>query len=249
MKKVSLRKTSGMGITQVGNSVEFRDIKYSRMKKSLFQDIRAQLLNDTLNNITLSFTKYYNLDIDGVLKSKNIKLNLIVIPPDVAGIEYIKTPGITCSKYNKIIEIIQGSGIIIIQKFLNVNNQDIIISNVQISEKVIIPAGYHYSLINNKPSVLIALEFMHSKTQNKSNLDSMKGMSYYIIKKNAKKEVVKNPKYKIVCKFKKIDWKNYYKKYNMSPKTPIFRQLIRKPEKFDWFFKPAKENSESNIYG
>jgi oxalate decarboxylase/phosphoglucose isomerase-like protein (cupin superfamily) len=247
MRKVSLRKSSGFGLAHVGGSIEFNEVSYSKTKKFGFDEIKPQLLNDHLQNVGVFYTKYYNLDVNDVFKKKNIKIDLTVLPPDVVGIEYIKTKAIRCSQYNKILEIVNGAGIVVIQKFLSVDDQEILISNVKSTDKIIIPAGYTYTLINDKSTILIALEFMNSKAKNNITLDEMKGMAYYIIKKNAKKEIVKNPSYRIVDKYKKFDWKSYYKKYNITPKTPLSRQLLRKPEKFNWFFKPAKDSNNNII--
>jgi len=248
MRKVNLRKNSGIGLVYAGGEIDFNEVKYSKKKNFSFDDLKDQLLNDHLQNVNVSYTKYYNLDVNGVFQTKNIKTDLLVVEPDVAGIEYVKTKAVQCSDHNKIIEIIHGGGTIIIQKFLNVNNQDIVISNVKVTDKIIIPAGYAYSIVNNKNGALIALEFRSSKAKNRIVLDEMKGMSYYVIKKNAKKEIVKNPIYKIVDKSKKVDWKNYHKQYNITPKTPIFRQLLRKSDKFDWFFKPADNPSDIDFF-
>ncbi len=247
MRKVSLRKSSGFGLAHIGGSIEFNEVSYSKTKNFKFDEIKPQLLNDHLQNVSVSYTKYYNLDVNDVFKKKNIKVDLTVLPSDVAGIEYIKTKATKCPQYNKIIEIVNGGGIIIIQKFLSVSDQEILISSVKSTNKIIIPAGYTYTLINDKSTVLIALEFMNNKARNNITLDEMKGMAYYVIKKNAKKEIVKNPSYRIIDKYKKIDWKKYYKKYNITPKTPLSRQLLRKPEKFDWFFKPAKDSNNNII--
>lgn len=247
MQRKSLKKNSGMGIFHTKEGIELGEVKYSKKKVYEFEDLYPQLLNGDLQNIDVSYTKFCNIDIDKALKAKNIKANLLHIPPEVIGIEYMKTKATKCSKYNKIIEIINGSGLLIIQKFVDVNNQETLILNVKSTNKIIIPAGYTYSLINNKTRPLIALEFMPFNAKNKIVLDDMKGMSYYVIKKNAKKEIVKNPLYKIIEKYRKIDCKKYYKKYNITPKTPIFRQLLRKPEKFEWFFTPVKNNASNNI--
>jgi len=65
-------------------------------------------------------------------------------------------------------------------------------------------------------------------------------MAYYVIRKNAKQEVVRNPNYKIVNEVEKVDMDKIIKAYGITPKTTVIKQLIRKYEKFNWLF---KENS------
>ena len=71
-------------------------------------------------------------------------------------------------------------------------------------------------------------------------LDGKSGLAYYVIRKNAKQEIVRNPYYKIVNEPEKLDWDKIILNYGITPKTPVIKQIIRKYEKFDWLF---KENS------
>jgi len=65
----------------------------------------------------------------------------------------------------------------------------------------------------------------------------MNGLAYYIIRKNAKQETVRNPYYKIVNEPEKLDWDKILFKYGITPKTPVIKQIMRKYEKFEWLFK------------
>jgi len=62
-------------------------------------------------------------------------------------------------------------------------------------------------------------------------------MAYYVIRKNAKQEIVRNPNYKIVNEPEKIDTEKILKEYLITPKTTITKQIIRKNERFDWLSK------------
>ena len=62
-------------------------------------------------------------------------------------------------------------------------------------------------------------------------------MAYYVIRKNAKQEIVRNPNYKIVNEPEKIDTEKILKEYSITPKTTITKQIIRKNERFDWLSK------------
>lgn len=61
-------------------------------------------------------------------------------------------------------------------------------------------------------------------------------MSYYIIRKNAKQETVRNPEYKIVNEPEKMNSDSILSKYGVTEKTPIVKQVMRKYEKFKWLF-------------
>ena len=61
-------------------------------------------------------------------------------------------------------------------------------------------------------------------------------MSYYIIRKNAKQETVRNPEYKIVEEPESINIDSILSKYGVRNGTPIVKQIMRKYEKFTWLF-------------
>ncbi len=246
MRKIQLRKTSGLNLIFEKDKIIFDKVHYSRNKVITLDDMRPQILNEDLQSPEVFYTKYSNVDTEDVFKSKKIKVNLINIPPNVAGIEYVKTKATQCTSHNKVLEIVSGSGLLLIQSFpTSEGESNVVLVKVKTADKIIIPAKYTYSLINNRVVPLIALEFMSLRAKNKLVLDEMKGMAYYIIKKNAKQEIVRNPLYKIVHTKKKVDWNKFYKKSNITPKTPFSRQVLRKYEKFDWLFDTAKDSSFS----
>ncbi len=246
MRKISLKKNSGFNLSYEDGDIIFDNVVYSKNKVVSLDNIRAQLLNEDLQSPEVFYKKYSNLDIDDIYKKKKIKINLISIPQNIAGIEYVKTKAVQCSTHNKVIEIVSGGGLVLLQKFSRIKGEsDISIIKVKNSDKIVIPAKHTYCLVNNRVTPLIVMEFMPLKAKNKLVLDEMGGMAYYVIRKNAKQEIVRNPLYKIVNIHKKFDWSQHYKKSNITPKTPFSRQVLRKYEKFAWLFIPAKDSTLS----
>jgi oxalate decarboxylase/phosphoglucose isomerase-like protein (cupin superfamily) len=243
MRKISLKKNSGLNLVYEKDEILFEKAKFLKNSVVTLDDMRAQILNEELQSPESFYTKYSNVDVEGVFKSKKIKINLIDIPSNVAGIEYVKTRGVQCSTHNKVLEIVHGGGIILMQKFAARHDEsEVVLLKIRPTQKIIIPARYAYILINNRSTPLIALEFMSSKAVNRMVLDEMRGMAYYVIRKNAKQEIVRNPLYKILNTKKKVDWPKFYKQCNITPKTPFSRQVLRKYEKFNWLLNPAKDS-------
>jgi oxalate decarboxylase/phosphoglucose isomerase-like protein (cupin superfamily) len=246
MRKIDLKKTSGLNLVYDKDCFKFEKITYSRNKLVTLDDMREQILNEDLQSPEIFYTKYSSLDSEGVFQNKHIKINLIHVPSNVAGIEYVKTKATECNTHNKVVEIVSGGGMILIQNFSPSKEESTVaLLKVKTTEKIIIPAKYSYSLINNRSTPLIVLEFLASKAKNKLTLDEMRGMAYYVIRKNAKQEIVRNPLYKIVNTKRKVDWDKFYKKCNITPKTPFSRQILRKYEKFGWLLSPAKDPDSS----
>ena len=76
-----------------------------------------QLLNPDLNCPENFYKKYSDLDKDNVFKEKNIKINMYLIFPNLAGIEYTKTFATRSKNYPRILEIAYGGGIILLQRY------------------------------------------------------------------------------------------------------------------------------------
>ncbi|HNW23190.1 MAG TPA: glucose-6-phosphate isomerase family protein [Candidatus Dojkabacteria bacterium] len=237
MAKIDLKQSSGLPIFYSGEDLLPQGLSILDTSIICIDDIRSQLLNEDLNCPQIFYKKYKGIDKDDVFKSKNIKINMYLIFPNLAGIEYAKTFATRCKRYSRIFEITYGGGVVLLQKYESPINNRVIKIVIKKGDKLIIPPGYTCTIINSRQnSNLIVLE-MHSKeAKPRVVLDDRRGMSYYIIRKNAKQETVRNPEYKIVGEPEKINTQAILSKYGVKGKTPIVKQIMRNYEKFKWLF-------------
>jgi hypothetical protein len=70
-------------------------------------------------------------------------------------------------------------------------------------------------------------------------LEDKRGMSYYIIRKNAKVEIVKNPAYKMVDDIEELNFEPLLEDKRITPKRPLVKQIERKRERYNWFFEKS----------
>jgi len=163
--------------------------------------------------------------------------------PNLAGIEFVKTKVTRSKNYTRIIEILYGGAIVLLQRYRTPKDNKIYKLVAKKGQKIIVPSGYDLVIVNTRQnSTLIFAEFSCTKAISRVVLDDNSGMAYYVIRKNAKQEVVRNPNYKIVNEPDKIDMEKLIQSLGMTPKTPVIKQIIRKYERFDWLF---KENTVS----
>ncbi len=243
MAKIDLKNSAGFPMIFNNDDLEVKDFSFKEIVDVLIDDIRPQLLNKELTCPDIFYRKYKNLDNNDICKSKNIKVNFYTLKPNLAGIEYVKTRATRCSKYPRLIETVHGGATVILQDYSGPNKNRIIVSSTKKKQKIIIPAGYALVIVNARQnSNLVFSEYMYINAKPKVVLDDKNGLAYYVIRKNAKQEVVRNPNYKIVNEPEKVDWNNIIQEYGITPKTPIIKQILRKHERFDWLF---KENSVS----
>ncbi len=238
MAKIDLRGVLGLSVIYEGDDLTLKDTEYKEKLIVSIDDVREQLLNKELDCPEVFYTKYKQLDTKNLFTSKKLKLNIYTMKSNLAGIEYVKTRATRCGKYPRIFEVLYGSATILIQRYKSAKENRIIKIQAKKGDKVIVPAGYDFVATNpRQSSTLILAEVMSIKASPRVTLDDNNGIAYYVIRKNAKQEIVRNPNYKIVNELEKVDMQSIVKDYGITPKTAITKQVIRKYEKFDWLFK------------
>jgi oxalate decarboxylase/phosphoglucose isomerase-like protein (cupin superfamily) len=243
MAKIDLKNSAGFQMTFNGEDLEVKDASFKEKKEITIDEVRKQLLNKELSCPDIFYKKYKELDNEDIYKSKGVKINFYTLKPNLAGIEYVKTRATRCNKYPRIIETVHGGATILLQDYDGPKKNRVIITSTKKKQKIIVPSGFAIVVVNARQnSNLVFSEYMSIDAKPQVALDERDGLAYYIIRKNAKQEIVRNPSYKIVNEPEKEDWDKIIEEYGITPKTPIIKQIVRKYERFDWLF---KENSVS----
>ena len=238
MAKIDLKSATGLSIIYENDSLIFKNSSFQKKKDFTIDDIREQLLNKELDCPEIFYKKYYSVDTDSLFSSKKIKLRIYTISPNLAGIEFVKTKVTRCKKYPRLIEILSGTAIILLQQYKSPKENRVIKFLAKKGQKIIIPANYDFVAVNPRQnSSLIFAEILYINAVSRVVLDDNSGMAYYVIRKNAKQEIVRNPNYKIVNEVEKVEMDKIIKEFGITPKTTVIKQLIRKYEKFNWLFK------------
>lgn len=241
MSKIDLKSATGLSILYENDELLFKNASYFKKKQVTIDDIRDQLLNKELDCPDIFYKKYIKVDTDSVFSSKKIKMHFYTVNSNLAGIEYVKTKVTRCKKYPRIVEVLHGTAIVLLQRYKSPKENRVIRFLAKRGQKIIIPANYDFVAVNPRQNTtLIFAEIMFSEAISRVVLDDNSGMAYYVIRKNAKQEVVRNPNYKIVNDVERVEMDKIIKEYGITPKTTVIKQLIRKYEKFNWLF---KENS------
>lgn len=238
MARIDLKQSSGLPLFYSGEDLQPQGLTISSVSTIDIDEIRNQLLNNDLSCPEIFYKKYKDIDKDNIFKSKDLRLNIYVIYPNLAGVEYTKTLATKSLRYPRIFEVIYGGGSILLQKYDGPLKNDFVRLQVKKGQKVIVPSGYACVAVNTRQSAnFMLMEVSSRDAHTRVVLDEKRGMAYYIIRKNAKQEIVRNPEYKIVDEPRTISFDNILSKYGITAKTPIVKQVMRKYEKFDWLFK------------
>lgn len=238
MARIDLKSSSGFPVIYDGETLLVKDFSFKNRKDIAIDDIRSQLLNKELNCPEIFYSKYKELDNNSLYKDKGFKINFYTLQPNLAGIEYVKTRATRSAKYPRIFDFVYGGATVLLQKHSSIKENRIIKVNLKKKDKIIVPAGYDIVVVNTRQnSNLVFVEYCSVKAKPQVVLDEKSGLAYYIIRKNAKQETVRNPSYKMVSEPERVDWDSVRKEYNITPKTPVIKQLMRKYERFEWLFK------------
>jgi len=101
------------------------------------------------------------------------------------------------------------------------------IAKIKKGERVLIPSGYDYTIVNIKSSPCFVSQFYKQAFRlNYSTIKAARGMGYYIIRKNGRIEVTPNSKYKSTVKIKNIKIKEMMKAYQVDFKGSLYSNII-----------------------
>ena len=239
MAKTDLKSSSGLPLYFNGEEIQSEEFDSKGTSVITLEDIRPQLLNQDLDCPDIFYTKYKDLDnLKETFKDRNLRVNIFLMKPNLAGIEFVKSKATKCKSYPRLFEIVYGGGNVLLQKYVGPEENKIYRLQVKKGSKFIVPPGYAVCLVNTRQaSTLIAVEISSRDARTRVVLEDKRGMSYYIIRKNAKVEVVRNPAYKIVDKIEKLDIDSILEERRITPVRPLVKQIKRKRDRYDWIFK------------
>jgi len=240
---LDIKRNIGFSVQIIDNQIKSPDLKFKKSLLIKISSLRKQILNNEVQLPENIYRKYLRGDMHGILGNKDIAMNLLFVYPGMIGIEYCKTLCSRLLNYPKILECVYGAGVLIIYKYNLDYTLETILLRVKAGSKVVLPCGYGYTAINTRKQNFVIAEFHSNKGKTKVISSEKHGAPYYIIAKNSRMEIVRNPNYKNISKYRKVDMKPVLLKYGISDKTPILKQILRKYEKFDWLFTQDSFNS------
>ncbi len=239
MAKTNLKSSSGLPIYFNGEEIESEEIEWKSKSVVGLEDIRPQLLNQELDCPDTFYSKYKDVDnSEEKFKKENLRMNIYLMKPNLAGIEFVKSKATKCSSYPRLFEIVYGGGNVLLQKCVGTDKNKVYRLQVKKDSKFIVPPDYAVCLVNTRQaSTLIAVEISTRDARTRVVLEDKRGMSYYIIRKNAKVEVARNPAYKMKDKIESLDIEPILEERRITPKRALIKQIQRKSERYEWIYK------------
>ncbi len=231
-QKINLKKNAGISLSWDRNKLVSNDLQFSDIVSCCIEDMRCDLLNKQLYCPENFYHKYLEADYNDIFKKKKLRLNYYVVYGGVAGIEYLKTHAFILRDYPRIVEVLNGKGRVLIKT----QEDQIYIVKVKTNDKILIPASAAVVFVNTKYSPMILEEVSYLEGYQIERVEENDSIPYYIISKNSKPALVQNPSFIQVDKIRFIKLNKLLENYDISIKTPIIKQIMRKYDEFSWLF-------------
>jgi oxalate decarboxylase/phosphoglucose isomerase-like protein (cupin superfamily) len=247
---INLQDSSGLPLifNSHDNSLQISsELSVGMIDRVKLDSIRSILLNRTLHYPLQVYTEYSDITLAhhaSLFRTHKLHYNILILPSGLLGIEYNKThlfsPDNDRNEITLITDIIYGSGIILTQSIDKVETTDnepcvdfAAMYKVKKGDRIAIPQKYMYTFVNtsNNPLIIGRLFEDDGKIDYRT-LKREQGMAYYFIRKNARREIVRNPRYKTCAKLKNISPLESITRYRLTSVKPLYTQVIENPERF-----------------
>jgi oxalate decarboxylase/phosphoglucose isomerase-like protein (cupin superfamily) len=203
------------------------------------------LLNKSLKYPEFVYTHYAGFfdtedDYRDGVEDTPLTYDVFKLPNGLLGIEYAKThvyySNESNGKYACFVEVMKGELTLIVQRnehlddpYVSTPVRDVKILHLVAGDRFAIPTGVMYTFINTGSETVIFTVIANTiQVIDYSMLSKEKGLAYFIISKNARLEIVANPKYKIYEPARRRSWRAM----KQEDKAPYFHETLRTKNPF-----------------
>lgn len=183
---------------------------------------------------------------DTTLWPENFTYDVMYIPAGLLGIEYIKTHIFHMSPNYApaacVVQVLEGVLTLVLQKNKEKDDpfdiatcvDEARILQLRRGEVAVIPSGYYYTFINTQEvPVIFARVIGVEHIVDYQTLRRENGLAYYLISKNARQELVSNPRYRSTVDVKKMSVADLNSRYSYEQSDkPLYEQVKSQSHKF-----------------
>lgn len=221
---IDLQPVCGLPLNFDEDTEKFRygeGILFDSVNRIPLSSMLPGLLNKALRYPETVYLEHKNIrhqQDDQFLKDTGYKFDVLMLPSGLMGVEFIRShifysePMETCSQVSEIVECQSGMLTVLLQKNAPKGEWDFetrvkegLVVKLRQGEKFTIPKGYYYTFINTRIRPTVFSRFYKEGCLcDYSRFKREQGLAYFAIRKNAKQEIVLNPRYRDIPQIKKI---------------------------------------------
>lgn len=221
---IDLQPVSGLPLNFDEESEKFRygeGILFDSVNRIPLTSMLPGLLNKALRYPETVYMEHKNIrhqQDDQFLRDTGYQFDVLMLPSGLMGVEFIRShifysePAENCSQVSEIVECLSGMLTVLLQQNNPKGEWDFetrvkegLVVKLKQGEKFVIPKGYYYTFINTRVRPTVFSRFYREGCLcDYSRFKREQGLAYFAIRKNAKQEIVLNPRYRDIPEIKKV---------------------------------------------
>jgi Glucose-6-phosphate isomerase (GPI) len=221
---IDLQSNSGLPLLFDDINEKFRygeGVIFDSLQRVPLSSMIPGLLNKALKYPETVYLEHKNIrhqQDDEIFRSTGMHFDIVMLPSGLMGVEFIRSHIFYAESKEKdvqgvseIIESLSGNLTILLQRNEPKGEWDFdtrvsegLVVKLKEGEKMVIPTGYYYTFINTRIHPVVFSRFYSEKCAcDYSRFQKEQGLAYFAIRKNAKQEIVLNPRYREIPKIEK----------------------------------------------
>lgn len=227
---------------------DHHEVACAKSRQVPLEELGPALLNKALRYPEVVYTHHFRMmHINDVqLWPQTLTYDVLCIPSGLLGIEFVKThifhinPAFANAAC--VVQVFEGTLTVLLQKNrqkddpfdINTAVEQALIVDVPAGQKAVIPAGYYYTFSNcAEVAVVFARVILEEHVVDYQTLRRENGLAYYLISKNAKREVVLNPRYREVADLRELKLTDLNKDFSSTlSEAPLYEDIKVNTVKF-----------------
>lgn len=213
MARKEIGESIGINIERENQTVYITDEFYTEKNRLPFtlENILAQAINTSVCHPAYLGEKIEIFPSEGILSLRQYRIVLNHLLGNLIGIEYVKTPGRKFNTHGCYLQCLEGKIAIVLHKSkfntstFSYEATETYLVSLSKGLGFIVPSDFEYTVINLQLKDAVFVEIHHSEAVYQSVFENHKGAAYYIIHKNSKREIVRNPYFKNCSLLQKIN--------------------------------------------
>lgn len=246
---IDLQLSSGLPIKfdEIAERFHYGEgVTFNALNRIPLSSMLPGLLNKSLRypeNVYLEHRNIHHVEHDELFKNSGFNYDILMLPSGLMGVEFIRShifysecAGTDSTEVSEIVEVLSGALTILLQKNNPKDEFDFetrvsegLVVKIKEGEKFSLPRGYYYTFINTKETPVVFSRFyMKGCMCDYSRFRREQGLAYFAIRKNAKQEIVLNPRYRDIPKIKKgsVGQITFSNKLTLN-QEPLYVQALR----------------------
>ncbi len=225
---IDLQLTSGLPLKfdEIAERFQYgENLVYDSLNRVPLKALLPGLLNKSLRYPEVVYMEHSNIhtaEHAEIFSEKSLKYDLLMIPAGLMGVEFIRThifysaPSLerngVAGGLAEIIEVYSGRLTILLQRNAPKGEFDFdtkvsegLVVKMRAGEKFMLPRGYFYTFINTRTKPTVFSRFYSTQCScDYSQIKKEQGLAYFAIRKNARQEIVLNPRYRDIPEIRQM---------------------------------------------